>query len=171
MSTEDTQQPADAPAPDTEGAAGGPDLSHLLAEVDQGEAATTQAQAQADQQIAAEQVGEARVQLRAALSMLKMIAATKFRWWSEFDACWSDAQLDAIADARAQVMQLHGLTMGEIMTRWGPYIALAGAVGMPSLATYAAIQERREQLAAQARRPVMAPPPAPPSSAQEGIRL
>ena len=157
-------------APD-EAATGGPDLSSLMAEVDQHQAEGVQAQEQAAQEVAAQAIGEARVQLRAALTMLKAIAATKFRWWPEFDQCWSDAQLDAIADAGAQVMQLHGLTMGDLMTRWGPYIALAGAVGMPSLATYAAIQERREQLAAQQRRPVMAPPPSPPSSAQEGIRL
>lgn len=157
------EQPEDAPQ-------SGPDLSHLLGEVDQEAQASDQAQAQAEQQIALQQINEARIQLRAALGMAKIAARPKFRWWSDFDACWSDDQLDAIADAGAQIMQMHGLSMGELMSRWGPYLALIMAAGVPALATYAAIQERREQLA-KPRPPVMAPPPSPPSSAQEGIRL
>lgn len=167
MTTETTPPPAEAP----EGvAAGAPDLSSLLAEVDEHQAESDQARAQAEQQIAAQEIGEARVQLRAALGMAKLAAKPKFSWWADFETCWSDAQLDAIADAGAQIMQMHGLSMGELMSRWGPYIALIVAAGGPALATYAAIQERREQLA-KPRPPVMAPPPAPPSSAQEGIRL
>ena len=167
MTTETTQPPAEEP----EGvASGAPDLSHLLAEVDQHQAEGDQARAQAEQQIAANEIGEARVQLRAALAMAKMAAKPKFRWWADFEDCWSDEQLDAIADAGAQIMHMHGLSMGELMSRWGPYFALIVAVGGPGLATYAAIQERREQLA-RPRAPVMAPPPAPPSSAQEGVRL
>jgi hypothetical protein len=168
MTTENTQPPADQPAP--EASQGGPDLSHLLNEVDQQLEASDQAQVQADQKIEVQQIGEARVQLRAALGMAKMAARPKLKWWADFEECWSDAQLDAIADAGAQIMHMHGLSMGDLMNRWGPYIALIVAVGGPGLATYAAIQDRREQLA-KPRAPAMAPPPAPPSSAQEGIRL
>lgn len=103
-------------------------------------------QAQAEQQQSQEQAAVELIagELRQALGMLRMMAAPAFEWWQQFGKCWSDRQLDAIAQAGAAVMQRHGLTMGDLSAQWGPYIALAMATAPPALATYAAIRNRRD---------------------------
>jgi hypothetical protein len=52
-------------------------------------------------------------------------------------------------------MDKHGWTMGEMLTAYGPYIALIGATLPPSLVTYQAIKARKE--AANVRRPEQTP--------------
>ncbi len=80
-----------------------------------------------------------------ALKMARAAARPRLNWWSEFGEVWSDSTLQEIASAGAEVMALHGLTLGEFMGKWGPYFALAGAVAGPSLVTWDAIQERKAQ--------------------------
>lgn len=154
-----------------EGGATGPDLSHLIAEAEGIEGAQEQAQAQ--QQAAAEQGQlEASTQaLREALGMARMIAKPALAWWADYEACWSDRQLDAISAAGAAVMLRHGVTMGELFEQYGPYIALLGATVPPGLATYSAIKARKAELARPAPPQHAAPPPAPAANPQEGIRL
>lgn len=59
---------------------------------------------------------------------------------------WSDAVIKQASDAGAAVMDLHGLSMGDVMGKYAPYIALAAALAPPTLATV---------------RIVKAPPPQP----------
>lgn len=99
-------------------------------------------------------------ELRAALEMARLVVAPAFRWWPDFGAVWSDGTLRGIADAGAAVMERHGVTMGEVWSQWGPYIALAGATLPPSLVTYQAMAERKEQQQRERQRPP-APPPEP----------
>lgn len=159
----------------------GPDLSHLLAEADAIEGAQVAAQAQAEAQAAQSTIEANREGLRDALGMARMIAAPAFGWWDDFGQCWSDRQLDAISEAGAQVMQRHGVTMGELMSQWGPYIALIGATVPPGLATYTAVKARKaEQAKPQGNpgqrvtvQPQAGPvaPPVSPTAGTEGIRL
>lgn len=48
---------------------------------------------------------------------------------------WNDRQLKEIARAIVDVCRMHGLTVSDFFKGYGPYIALAMAVGMPALAT------------------------------------
>jgi hypothetical protein len=98
-------------------------------------------QQQQDQATIENMAGE----LRQALGMLRLMAAPAFAWWPHFGECWSDRQLDAIAQAGAAVMQRQGLTMGDLFAQWGPYIALVTATAPPAIATYAAIKHRKAQ--------------------------
>lgn len=81
------------------------------------------------------------------LRLGRMTAAPAFPWWPEFGQVWNDKQLQAIAEAGAAVMQRHGMTLGAVMERWGPYVALVAATAGPSLATYTAIKAHRAQQA------------------------
>jgi len=84
-------------------------------------------------------------ELRQALVMVRMIVAPGFAWWEGFETTWSDSQLTNIAGAGAAVMQRHGVTMGELLSTWGPYIALVGATLPPAVATYTAIKHRPKE--------------------------
>lgn len=145
----------------------------LQAEALEGAAVAPAEKAQAEQQAVA--VVSAAAELLQALQLLRLIAAPAMKWWEHFAEVWSDAQLIAISEAGAQVMQRHGWSMGELMSKWGPYLALVSAVGLPGLATYQALAYKREQEQAAKRQAVakpapMAPPP-PSTNAQEGTRL
>lgn len=152
----------------------GPDLSHLIADAEALEGAEIAAQAQTEAKAAESTIEANRAGLRDALGMARMIASPAFQWWDDFGNCWSDNQLDAISDAGAQVMQRHNITMGELFTQYGPYIALIGATLPPGLATYTAIKARKAEL----QRPpqnqgqrVITPPPAPAPAGADGRQL
>lgn len=115
-------------------------LAHQAAAIEHG---ATADQARADQRQADEQASTAAAELLGALQLARVIVSPAFAWWPDFARTWSDPQLQAIAQAGADVMTRQGWTMGEVMATWGPYIALAGATLPPSLVTYQAIRERR----------------------------
>jgi len=97
-------------------------------------------------------------ELLSALTMARMIVSPGFGWWPEFGQVWGDGTLRGIADAGAEVMQRHGVTMGEMWSQWGPYIALAGATLPPSLVTYQAITERKAEREREQRAPARVSP-------------
>lgn len=169
--TTDTQH--DNPDGDADGMAA---LDALEAEALAIEGAGQQKQAEAQAQQEQSQIESAAAELLSCLEMVRLMAAPALEWWQAYEKVWSDAQLERISVAGASVMVRHGWTMGELMTQWGPYIALVGAVLPPSLVTYQAIKqkqadEKREKGGApQPARPL--PPIDPgPVHLQEGIRL
>jgi hypothetical protein len=86
-----------------------------------------------------------------ALQMARVAAGQAVPWWPEYREVWSDQTLQSIAAAGAEVMRRHGWNMGELLGKWGPYIALVGAIAPPAMVTYQVVKERREQAAAAAR--------------------
>lgn len=48
---------------------------------------------------------------------------------------WSDKQLEQIAKAIVNLCKMHGFTVDEFFTKYGPYLQLMAALGMPLLAT------------------------------------
>lgn len=142
MNDDETQDTGQA----EEGAS--PELLALQAEVSalEDSAQAEQKQQQEAQQQTQIQANEAAI--LGALQMARMVAAPAFKWWPDFAACWSDSQLEQVANAGAQVMARHDITMGELMSEWGPYIALGVATIPPGLATYTAIKARRAELEA-----------------------
>lgn len=101
-------------------------------------------------------------ELHSALVMARAMIGPAMSWWPDFGAVWSDQTMRGIANAGAMVMERHGLTVGQLLGQWGPYLALVGAVAPPSFVTYQVIQQRRSE---QQRRPHA--PPSPPSAAND----
>jgi hypothetical protein len=60
---------------------------------------------------------------------------------------WSDSVLGDAATAGADVMALHGWTIGGAFSRYGPYIALGAALAPPVLATRAILAPAPKQKA------------------------
>lgn len=91
-------------------------------------------------------VDNLEAELLSALQMARLgVGKFAFGWWQDFPQVWNDQTLQAIASAGAEIMRRHGWSMGEVLSQWGPYIALAGAVAPPSLVTWQALQERKAQ--------------------------
>ena len=86
----------------------------------------------------------------ALLNMPRSLAAPRFAWWPEFGNVWSDEQLHAIAGALAALCIDQGWSLADLMGKYGPWIAVAMATGLPSFVTWSAIQDRRAELARQA---------------------
>lgn len=74
-------------------------------------------------------------------------------WWlssEQFAALWGKQVQANIAAPGAEIMRRHGLGMGDLMTKYGPYVALAGALGPSAMATVHAFkQEKQRQIAMQ----------------------
>ena len=58
---------------------------------------------------------------------------------------WSDDVLSSASAAGAAVLDLHGISMGQTLGRYGPYIALIAALAPPTLATLNVIREPDEK--------------------------
>ncbi len=85
-------------------------------------------------------------ELLAALQMARALAAGQVEpLMADFAVVWSDSQLRQIAEAGAEVMNIHGWSVGELMGRWGPYIRLAVAVGVPGWVTWQAIKQAQRR--------------------------
>lgn len=88
----------------------------------------TQAQAEADSTAA---------DLAGMLKALRGMAKPAVYWQTEaqFMELWSDSTMQAIAEPLAEIMRRHGLSMGDMLGKYAPYIALGMAVAPPALAT------------------------------------
>lgn len=89
-------------------------------------------------------------ELYALLKLPRSLAAPRFAWWPEFGNVWSDDQLQTIAGALAAVCIDMGWSLNDLMGKYGPWIALGMAAGMPSFVTWSAIQDKRAELVQQA---------------------
>lgn len=100
--------------------------------------------------------------LEAALKMLQVMAAPAFTDWPAYGQVWGPDTIKAIAENGGAIMDRHGLSMGEVMSTWGPYIGLVLAVAPPSFATLAHLKQRkaRQEWLARARANVTGPVPA-----------
>jgi len=85
--------------------------------------------------------------LLAALRMAQAVARGGCWWLDEkqFDALWGEATLRSIAGPGAEIMRRHGWTMGDMLSKYGPYLALGGAIVPPALATIAAYKQARDK--------------------------
>lgn len=70
-------------------------------------------------------------------------------WWltpEQFEQLWGKRVQAAIAESGAEIMRRHGVTMGDMMSKYGPYIGLAGALGPSVLATASAFKRKKQEL-------------------------
>lgn len=70
-------------------------------------------------------------------------AACTFMTEEKFNATWSDARLKNIASAAAAIMVKHGWTMGDVLEKYAPYIALVVALWKPAIETFKALRDAR----------------------------
>lgn len=61
----------------------------------------------------------------------------------QLGAIWRRESLTGVAGPLVQIMERHGVALGEVMEQCGPYVALLLGVGMPTLATVRVIRENR----------------------------
>lgn len=110
-----------------------------------------QGRAEAQQQAAKQERQQADTlqdDLADALSMAATVAAPAM-WWltpEQFDQLWGAKVQKAIAASGAEIMRRHGLSLGDLMSQYGPYIGLAGALGPSTLATVAAFKRKKLEL-------------------------
>lgn len=125
-------------------------LDSLMREAEAGEQAEQgERQAQADKEDRRE-ADTLADDLADTLAMLATVAGPGM-WWltpEEFEKLWGKKVQAGIAASGAEIMRRHGLSMGGLMTQYGPYIALAGALGPSALATVNAYKrEKSRQIA------------------------
>lgn len=109
----------------------------------------------------AQVIADSSAELLGALTMARLLVAPMFEWWPKFGDTWSDGTLQGISTAGAQVMERHGWSLGDLMSSWGPYIALALATAPPTMVTLQAIKAEKAR---------QAMPRAEPAEAEEGVR-
>lgn len=120
------------------------DLAKLAEKNDASSQAETIKEESKQQQL---EVKSAATELKAGLDIAASFAV-KGMWWLEpeqFEALWGEKSRKQIAVAIAAVMQKHGWEIGGVMDKYGPYIALAMAVGPPALATVQGYKQATEK--------------------------
>lgn len=126
--------PAQAPVDQVE------NLDQLAIEAQQLEATPTQAaqqvQAQEAQQAKAQTASNA-AQLEQAAQIIRamVLPVMPEHQREQLAQVWNDQVIKQASEAGAQVMQLHGIDMGDMLGRYAPYIALVAALAPPSIAT------------------------------------
>lgn len=139
-----------------------PDYSGLDALA--GEAAGHEQQASAEAQAAQQKREKTEADtladdLASALAMAASVAEPAM-WWltpEQFKQYWGESVQRGIAASGAEIMRRHGVSMGDLFTQYGPYIALAGALGPSTLATVAAYKREKAKAIEQQKRGTHAP--------------
>jgi hypothetical protein len=98
-----------------------------------------------------EATASAEAELLGALQLVRgmvfplLAASIDERRMSALASVWNDTVLAQSSAAGAQVMALHGWTLGGAFSRYGPYIALGAALAPPVLATRAIMAPTPEE--------------------------
>jgi len=123
------------------GAAAAESLADLARAADMLDAAP-EAQAQAAQDAQAAEVVESNeAELYGTLQAIRAMAfpllsmAVDQQRMSALGQVWNDSVLEQTAKAGAAVLERHGITMGQVMGQFGPYIMLVAAVAPPVMMT------------------------------------
>jgi hypothetical protein len=132
-----------APAPTSDGVE---PLAALAAEAAALEATPTEAAQVAQQQQAQQQqaaTANTANELQQTLVMVRamVLPVLPDHQRGKLADVWSDKVLEQASKAGAEVMTLHGWTLGDVMGKYAPYIALAAALAPPTLATVRIMKE------------------------------
>lgn len=142
--TSDVQDVQPKTKPDANAAAG---LDALQKEAEGIERQGQQEQHQAEKKQAQQQTDTLAHDLGDALGMAAAVAQPAM-WWltpEQFDQLWGKRVQGAIAESGAEIMRRHGLSMGDVMSKYGPYLGLAGALGPSVLATASAFKRKKQE--------------------------
>lgn len=125
-------------------------LDDLLEQAQANENAGQAEDKKAAEKIERQEVDTLQKDLSDTLDMLASMAEPALYFLSpeQFEQYWGKRVRVAIAGSGAEIMRRHGLSMGDMMNQYGPYIALAGALVPSALATVAAYKsEKKKQIA------------------------
>lgn len=134
-------QAPEGAANDNAGAAGSANLEAIAREADRLDKGPEETAASERREVAVQVVNSNRAELLSGLSMARglvlpllaqVMPAPKVQ---ALEQVWSDKVLESVAEAGAEVLELHGIQVGSVLGRYGPYIALAVAVAPPIVAT------------------------------------
>ncbi|MEY4415792.1 MAG: hypothetical protein RIQ53_3085 [Pseudomonadota bacterium] len=132
---------------DDSGADGADELGRLAAEAAALDVEPLPPGAPDPAMVEAQQAADMVRMIGGALRGARALAAPRFDWWADFRDVWSDRQLDAIAAASEELRAHMGWEVGDMASRFGPWIGLAVAAGMPAYVTWQAMQDERERRA------------------------
>lgn len=120
-------------------------LDGLLREAEQADSQGQTDRQQASDKQERQEVDTLAADLSDTLAMLATVAGPGMWWLSpdEFERLWGKKVQAGIANSGAEIMRRHGLSLGDLMTKYGPYIALAGAVGPSALVTMQAYKRAK----------------------------
>lgn len=126
-----------APAPQSDGVE---PLAALAAEAAALEATPTEAAQVAQQQQLQQQQATTSNNVAELEQTLTIVRAMVFpvlpdHQREQLVKVWTDTVIKQASEAGAAVMALHGWSMGDVMGKYAPYIALAAALAPPALAT------------------------------------
>lgn len=138
---------------DVEDKGEGANLDALMAEAGINEQAGQAEQRQAQEKIEQREADTLAADLADTLRVVAAILQPAIWWLSpaEFAALWGEQVQASIAGSGAEIMRRHGLTMGDVMSQYGPYIALGGALAPSTLATVRAYKNVKTAQALQQR--------------------
>ncbi|VTU20744.1 hypothetical protein SRS16CHR_02705 [Variovorax sp. SRS16] len=83
-----------------------------------------------------------------AFPMLSMVVDAQRM--AQLGAVWNDGVLQSTASAGAAVLERHGITMGQVMGQFGPYIMLVAAVAPPVMLTKKILSAPKDKAPGQA---------------------
>lgn len=145
--TENTQKPVRESDPEavTDVQPKNKALDDLLREAVEADSAGDTERQEAEQRNQQRETDTIEADLRDTLSMLATVAQPGM-WWltePEFERLWGPKVQAGIASSGAEIMRRHGLSLGGLMSQYGPYIALGGALGPSALATVNAYKREK----------------------------
>ena len=152
----DKAAPAAAVAPDV--IAG---LDAILGEIGADEKTAEQAASKAGAKVEQQQLDTLEDEVMELLDVIA-VPAKALAWFlqpEQFQQLWGPATRKAMAEPLAAIARRHGWSLKDTLSEYGPYVALALAVGPPAVVTARAYKQgkawKREQAAGPA--PVAAP--------------
>lgn len=127
-------------APRAPGADGADNLDLIARDAARLDQAPAQAEASESREVVLRSVNRNKAELHAALAMVRkaaipMIGLRSERKAAALSVLWSDDTIEQIAEAGAEVLELHGVTLSSMTGSLGPYISLALALGPVAMGT------------------------------------
>lgn len=121
-------------------------LQGLLSDSAKDKQASEAAQASATAKVESAEVKSQKEDIKDALKIATPFAE-KGMWWlkpQEFDALWGSEKFrESVAGPAAEIMHRNGWTTKGVMSKYGPYLALAAALAEPVAGTVILYKERK----------------------------
>ena len=122
-------------------------------EIEQRQAVAVSQEQAAERQQLAEQTAAAN-EIAALLGLVRDMAAplvedAGYLKPGQTKAIWTDAHLQRISVPLIVVMERHGMELGDLMEKAGPYVMLVAGLALPGVATIKAVRENKAARAAE----------------------
>lgn len=125
-----------------------PGLEELAALADQNEASGQAENAKTETKEVSAEIKLLAAEIEMTLDGAAVFAESGMWWFTpeQFERQWGEKSRKKIAVAAAMVMQKHGWNLSDLKGKYGPYIALAVALGQPVAVTVVQYKKARASL-------------------------